>query len=53
MKEDKIPKEVPEASEQPSGSTKMSSHAGLPHKHSGDKMPHEHFHDKMNSKLCC
>lgn len=69
MKEDKIPKIVDAAKEQPlrssddtdsassghiaEGRSKMSSHSGLPHMHTGDKMPHEHFQDKMTGKLGC
>lgn len=68
MKEDKIPKIVDAAHEQPlhsshdtdsattghiaEGTTKMIKQAGEPEKHKGDKMPHEHFHDKMTKALC-
>ena len=68
MAKDKIPKELNESMEQPlrtgkdkdaavtgsimEGSTKMSSHSGLPHKHGEGKMPHEHFQDKMTKALC-
>ena len=48
-----IPSEDNEAEQQPvgGGNTKMSSHGGLPHKQTGEKMPHEHFQKKMSDKL--
>jgi hypothetical protein len=68
MKEDKIPKIIKEAKEQPlhssddtdaavtghikEGKSRMMGMAGLPHKQDGEKMPHEHFHDKMTKALC-
>lgn len=50
---DKIPEIVPEAEQQPKGRSKISTHAGLPHKQDGEKMPHENFQSKMTDKLGC